>query len=162
MPHRAFDVNGLAGEVGHIGVPAALFEKYRLPLVTCGCGRKGCFETLVSGPGLTRLGESLVGRVSNSEEIAAGEGEFGSVRDTWLDLVGELLFIVQLNVDPDCIVIGGGLSNVSGLTERLAEALKRRTLPGLKTPQLRRALFGDASGVRGAAMLARIGVDGAQ
>jgi predicted NBD/HSP70 family sugar kinase/fructoselysine-6-P-deglycase FrlB-like protein len=151
--------NGLPGEVGHIALPAQLIAAHGLPVLPCGCGRAGCYETLASGPGLERLARHLAGVEAAPARIAAGaaagEADMAAVFAVWLDLLAELLHTVQLTVDPDCVVLGGGLSRIEGLPARLAEAFARRHLPGVRAPAIVAARHGDASGVRGAAMLAR-------
>ena len=75
---------------------------------------------------------------------------------TWADLAAEALEILQMTVDPQIVVLGGGLSQISGIVERLEAALPARLIPGTPQPILRVARHGDASGVRGAALLARM------
>ena len=76
------------------------------------------------------------------------------VLETWLDLLCELVHMVQLTIDPDCIVLGGGLSRIEGLAGILADRFDRHRLKGIDAPTFLAAEFGDSSGVRGAAMLA--------
>ncbi len=80
---------------------------------------------------------------------------FRSARDAWFDIVAELLLTIQLTADPDCVVLGGGLCHAPQIVERLTSALSSRLLGGVKAPVIAIAQHGDASGVRGAAMLAR-------
>lgn len=155
-------LNGLPGEVGHLGIPADLAARYDLPLMACGCGRIGCYETLVSGPGFARLALQLAKREVAPAEIVrladAGDPEMGQVLQIWLALVAELIHTIQLTIDADCVVLGGGLSNIPKLAARLATAFAGRHLPGVRAPVFATARFGDASGVRGAALLARAAV----
>ncbi|MEJ6782813.1 ROK family protein [Aminobacter sp. Piv2-1] len=157
-------LNGLPGEVGHFGLPAATVSRRKLPLVACGCGRVGCYETLVSGPGMSRLCEHMTGRAAKPEEIAAqaaaGDPAMGEVFDAWLDLLAELIHTIQLTVDADCVVLGGGLSRIEGVAGKLTGVFADHKLPGVRSPVFEVARFGDASGVRGAAMLARATVEG--
>lgn len=152
-------LNGLPGEVGHFGLPAERVARHGLPVLACGCGRSGCYETFVSGPGLTRLAAHVTGQAASPEQIASGDarGETAMrhVLDIWLDLLCELIHTIQLTVDADCIVFGGGLSRMPGLAERLAARFDAHKLPGVRSPQFRIAMHGDASGTRGAAILAR-------
>jgi len=152
-------LNGLPGEVGHIGLPAHLVATRNLPVLACGCGRAGCYETLVSGPGMSRLARHLAGVEATPERIAAGAaaGDAGMAAAfaLWLDLLAELLDTVQLTVDPDCVVLGGGLSRIEGLAGRVAEAFARHRMPHVRAPVIVVAKYGDSSGARGAAMLAR-------
>ena len=152
-------LNGLPGEVGHIGLPAHLVAARNLPVLACGCGRAGCYETLVSGPGMSRLARHLAGVEATPERIAAGaaagEADMAAAFALWLDLLAELLDTVQLTVDPDCVVLGGGLSRIEGLAGRVAEAFARHRMPHVRAPVIAVAKYGDSSGARGAAMLAR-------
>jgi tagatose-6-phosphate ketose/aldose isomerase len=152
-------LNGLPGEVGHVGLPADRVAHHGLPLVDCGCGRRGCYETYVSGPGLSRISAHVTGKPASADEIAAtaaaGDAEMQAVLDIWLDLLAELAHTIQLTVDADCLVLGGGLSLIEGLAEKLASAFEAHKLPGVRSPVFRVAQHGDASGTRGAAILAR-------
>ena len=151
--------SGLAGEVGHFGLPVHLVEEYRLPVLACGCGRRGCFETLVSGQGLVRLCQHMTGRPLEAQAIvagmAAGDAALARVFDCWLTLLAELVHTIHLVVDPDCVVLGGGLSLIEELPTRLSQQFARQQLPATLAPSIRRARFGDSSGVRGAAILAQ-------
>ncbi len=138
---------GAMGEVGHLPLPA----KLGLPLLPCGCGRTGCFETLASGPGMVKLGQHLQGAKRSPAEIAAENGE---VFAAWLEIVAALIASLQCTLDPDCIVLGGGLSNIDRLVERLAAALPPVLLKATTPPTILKAKFGDSSGTRGAALLA--------
>ena len=150
--------NGLPGEVGHIGLPAHHPALRALPALTCGCGRIGCFETLVSGPGMRALALHLTGTGTSPEEIAfgaaGGDPAMCLVFDTWLDVLCELVHTIQLTNDPDCIVLGGGLSRIAGIVGRLTDRFARHRLQGVEAPEFLAARFGDSSGVRGAAILA--------
>ena len=150
--------NDLPGEVGHIGIPAHHPALRDLPALTCGCGRIGCFESLVSGPGMQALSFHLTGTARSPQEIVlratAGDHAMRLVLETWLDLLCELVHMVQLTIDPDCIVLGGGLSRIEGLAGILADRFDRHRLKGIDAPTFLAAEFGDSSGVRGAAMLA--------
>ncbi|MCP1170638.1 ROK family protein [Limimaricola litoreus] len=148
-------LNGLPGEIGHVALPAHLVARHDLPLVVCGCGRTGCMETLVSGTGMARLAKALTGRERGGPEIAAApdEPENARILHVWSALAAELLHSLQLHIDPDCIVLGGGLSNIAGLESRLADALKAAALPSVRLPEIVKPAFGDSSGGRGAALL---------
>jgi predicted NBD/HSP70 family sugar kinase len=149
-------LNGLPGEVGHYSLPAHLVVAHRLPLVACGCGRIGCTETLISGTGMARLAQSVLGVDRAAPEIASAPDDPGNARvlTIWAELTAELIHTIQLHIDPDCIVLGGGLSNIAGLEVRLATALDRIALPSLRRPIILKPAFGDSSGARGAALLA--------
>lgn len=151
--------NGLPGEVGHTGISVNAAPGRSLPMRTCKCGRQGCYETLVSGPGMTAVAKSLYGLEMSPEEIAQkatmNEPLAKDVLTVWADVLCELLRNIQATVDPDCIVLGGGLSRIHGITELLIERMPAHMIGGSRHPSIRVARFGDSSGVRGAAMLAR-------
>lgn len=142
--------NGAIGEVGHLPIPAALAQTLDLPLLRCGCGRIGCFETLASGPGMVALGQSLTGRTQTPAEIAA---ENGPVFAAWLQIIAALVASLQCTLDPDCIVLGGGLSNISGVAEKISTASAPILFSGTLPPDILVAKYGDSSGTRGAALL---------
>ncbi len=150
--------NGLPGEVGHIGIPLSTAVSLKLPLLHCACGRDGCYETLISGPGMVALARHLAGIGVPAEQIAeqaeAGSAELRQVLDGWLELVCELLRTIQVTVDPDCIVLGGGLSRIKGVESKLSRQFLAHHVQGVRTPAILTAKYGDSSGVRGAAMLA--------
>jgi len=153
--------NGLPGEVGHFGIPAALANSLDLPCLACGCGRLGCYETLVSGPGMAALSHHLTGRNIRAEEIAAavldGDRDMEQVLDVWTKIVCELVHTIQLTIDPDCIVLGGGLSRIGGISARIQARYAAHRIDGVSGPDIVPAKFGDSSGVRGAALLAVAG-----
>lgn len=150
---------GINGEIGHVPISAAVTRAYDLPDVTCGCGRKNCLETWASGPGLMRLARHLGSGLGSPSEIVAAEkrGDLlaRQIMTAWLDIVCEALLVIQLAYDPDCVVLGGGLSRIDGVVDRLTEQFSSRCLPGSTPPEIRTAKFGDSSGTRGAAFLAK-------
>jgi fructokinase len=152
--------NGLAGEWGHNPLPWATAED---PQPGCYCGRRGCIETLVSGPGLAR-DHALVtgGRLDGPEIVAAaarGDAAAAATLERHASRLARALASVINLLDPDVIVLGGGLSRLPHLYERVP-ALWADWVFGagpaepVRTP-LRAARHGDASGVRGAAWLGR-------
>ena len=148
--------SGTGGEFGHFALPAAPILIHGLPVPACGCGRVGCTETLIAGPGLTRIALHLTGQPLTPPEIAARRNEPAVARvfAVWAELLAELLKTITLVIDPACIVLGGGLSQIAGLIPALDAALKATQLPGFTTPRLLLAEGGDASGARGAAYAA--------
>lgn len=146
---------GLAIEIGHLGLSGRALERHGLPLWRCGCGRRGCMENYVSGTGLANLAEWHLGERLPAEEIARAQTPGTErVMTIWEDLAGECLDAIQLLFDPDCIVIGGGLSRIAGVTERLSASLGQLRLGRARAPRITVALHGDSSGARGAALLA--------
>jgi len=149
-------MNDLPGEVGHIGI--AVNATPDLPVLPCKCGRRGCYETLVSGPGMSALARHLTGVDLPPDRIAAGaaagDGDLAAVLAAWADIACALLRTIQATVDPDCIVLGGGLSRIPGIETLLLERAPFHLIAGVRRPAVLVAKFGDSSGVRGAAMLA--------
>jgi len=150
--------NGLPGEVGHFGIPLELANSLNLPSLRCGCGRAGCYETLISGPGMSALSQHLTGIKIRPEQIVAaardGNEDMEGVLSAWLEIVCELIYTIQLTIDPDCVVLGGGLSRIDGIGTRLSESFVAHRIQGIGGPEIFPALYGDSSGVRGAALLA--------
>jgi len=143
------------GEFGHFPLAAAPVVRHTLPILTCGCGRQGCVETYLSAPGLARIAARLTGEDDGPETIVAERATtpaFARAWDIWLDLATEFLVTLCLTIDPQVIVIGGGLSRAPGLTEDLTRCLGKATLGGFPIPAIRLAEGGDASGARGAAL----------
>lgn len=151
--------NGLPGEVGHTGISVSAAPGRSFPVRVCKCGRQGCYETVVSGPGMMALAKALHGLEMTAEEIAeraaVNDPIASDVLTVWADVLCELLRSIQATVDPDCVVLGGGLSRMQGITELLVERMPAHMIGGTRHPVIRVARFGDSSGVRGAAMLAR-------
>ena len=140
---------GLAVEIGHVAASARALAAHGLPLFPCGCGRLGCAERYVSGTGLAAIAEARMGRRVPASEIR-DEGVLGA----WADVAGDMLAAIQLTLDPDVIVLGGGVSNMEGIEGRLTAALAGASLPSARPPRILRALHGDSSGARGAALMA--------
>lgn len=143
---------GIAVELGHCGMPARALARHGLALWPCGCGRQGCIESYVAGPGLARLAETM-GIPGGATALADAPGA-EAVLEIWADLAAEALEVLQMTLAPPVVVLGGGLSRMPGVLARLERALAPRLMAGVPPPALRLARFGDASGVRGAALLA--------
>jgi len=148
--------NDLPGELGHLGIPGRVAVESALPMLPCGCGRIGCYETLVSGPGLMRLASRHRGAGRSPEDIAqlarTGDEAMAATMREWLTLLAELIHTAQCTIDMDCVVLGGGLSQIPDVARMLADAYRGRQIAGRET-RFAVARFGDASGTRGAAML---------
>ena len=150
--------HGAAGEYGHIPMPANLIEKYDLPARDCLCGAAGCAEQTLSGPALLRAGRRL-GATGNSvqrllQDARAGDPAAQRVLDAYIDCLGYFVSRLTLLFDPHTIALGGGLSNVAELYDRLPAAVEAYLFDGLKAPVIAPPKFGATSGVRGAAILA--------
>jgi N-acetylglucosamine kinase len=148
---------GVGGEFGHFTASAHLIGAHDLPLIRCGCGRMGCTETLVSGPGLTRLARRFVGQDLTPTQLAEAKSinvMAAQAWSVWCELLADLLITLVFTTDPAVIVIGGGLSKIPDLTRDVVVALRAAQLPGFAIPELLIAQGGDASGARGAAYAA--------
>jgi fructokinase len=148
--------NGVSGEWGHNPLPWATPDELPGPL--CFCGQHGCLETWISGTGLARDHQQVTGnRLTGPEIVAAAEGGDATAEASIArleDRIGRALALVVNLLDPDMIVIGGGLSKLDRLYVHLPTMIARHLFGGgeLATPVLK-AKHGDASGVRGAAWL---------
>lgn len=150
---------GLAGEYGHLPLPASIQQKYGLPIHKCGCGLMGCFETYVAGPHLVALAAHFDLKVDNASALVAAwraeTPEALRTRSAFLDILGAAFANVVKLCDPGIIVMGGGVSLIPEVIDLLPQAIGQHLFPGFPPPPVVPALFGDASGVRGAALLAR-------
>jgi len=151
--------NGIAGEWGHNPLPWPTADESPGP--SCYCGKSGCIETFLSGPGMQRDHERRGGRREPAPAIVAQAGAGDPVAMQTLDryegrMARALAAVINV-LDPDVIVLGGGMSNI----ERLYENVPRRWrdsvfsagADAIVRTRLVRARHGDASGVRGAAWL---------
>jgi fructokinase len=147
--------NVAAGEVGHIPLPWLQPEDY--PLRPCYCGQVGCAEQYVSGTGLARDYRAATGASLGGQEIAAraaaGEAEAAAAMERLHERFARILSVIVNILDPDVIVLGGGLSAVPSLCESVAGRVPRYTFARDISVRLVPALHGEASGVRGAARL---------
>jgi fructokinase len=161
--------NGLAGEWGHNPLPWADDEPAGGPTAPrwpCYCGRAGCIETLLSGPGLARdhahvnAGAALTA-VQVAEAAAAGQPAAQATLERHAHRLARALAAVINLLDPDVIVLAGGLSQLDGLTGRVTARWSRWVFGASASEPVRtrlvRSRHGDASGVRGAAWLGRAG-----
>jgi fructokinase len=145
--------HGVGGEWGHIPLPApSAWEVENAP--ACYCGKRGCMETWCSGPGLAADFRRATGREATTEQIAASDGaEEVATMDRYVDRLARGLATMVNILDPDVIVLGGGVSNIARLYGDLPPLVERYgfTLGG--PPKIVRNMHGDSSGVRGAAWL---------
>lgn len=148
--------NGLAGEWGHTPLPWP--QEDEIPGPACYCGRSGCLETWISGTGFERDYARVTGHALRGREILAhmrqGDGPATEVFSRLRDRIARGLAVIVDILDPDMIVLGGGLSNVDELYgHELDRLLAQYTFGGgTRTPILKNH-NGDSSGVRGAAWL---------
>lgn len=147
--------HGLAGEIGHMPLPSPTADE--LPAPPCWCGLEGCFEAWVSGTGFRRSFKAQTGRDLEPPAIVAaalaGDEAAGLALAQYRDRLARGLAVVANLIDPDVIVLGGGMSNVEAIYEGLAEAVRARTFSRAWNGDVVQARWGDSSGVRGAALL---------
>lgn len=147
--------NGIAGEWGHNPLPWPRPEE--LPGPPCYCGRNGCIETWVSGPGLEADYERTTATRVPARQIGglAAEGNPIAQRclDSYVDRLARSLAHIINILDPEAIVLGGGVSNIDLLYNRVPAAWGPYIFSNDVRTLLKRAVHGDSSGVRGAAWL---------
>ncbi|MBF0588962.1 MAG: ROK family protein [Magnetococcales bacterium] len=147
--------NGIAGEWGHNPMPWPTAEE--LPGPACYCGKRGCVETFLSGPGLAAdhlrvWGEEVTPRgLVQQSEAGAVQAE-ATLRQYEARLARALAGVINL-LDPHVVVLGGGLSNLERLYGRVPEMWGRHVFSDRVETRLVKAKYGDSSGVRGAAWL---------
>lgn len=150
---RALDgPNGIAGEWGHNPLPGD--EPFQ---PSCYCGRKGCIETFLSGPGLAADHHRHTGTRLSAEAIGIGSMAGDAACEATLQryetrLARALAGVVNI-LDPDVVVLGGGLSNLSRLYANVPRLWGEHVFSDRVATRLLRNRHGDSSGVRGAAAL---------
>jgi predicted NBD/HSP70 family sugar kinase len=149
-------INGIAGEWGHNPLPWP--EDDERPGAPCYCGRSGCIETFLSGPGLAADHARSGGASLPADAIVAAAAQSDAACERTLQryegrLARSLAHVVNI-VDPDVVVLGGGLSNVERVYRNVPALLSRWVFSDRVDTRLVRNLHGDSSGVRGAAWLA--------
>jgi len=147
--------NAIGGEWGHNPMPWP--EHSEWPGPPCYCGRTGCIETFLSGPGMSRDHREATGDTVDAIEIAAraekGDADADATVERYAGRMARGLAEIINVVDPDVIVLGGGLSNIAQLYERVPHLWVPYVFSDRIATKLVRAKFGDSSGVRGAAWL---------
>jgi fructokinase len=147
--------NRVAGEWGHNPIPAPRDGEWPGP--ACYCGRTGCIETFLSGPALAREYVCEGGDSVTAEEIAAraaaGETRAERCLARYEERMARALGSIINVIDPDVIVLGGGLSNIERLYRTVPSLWAPYVFSDVVTTRLMRAAHGDSSGVRGAAWL---------
>jgi fructokinase len=147
--------NGVAGEWGHNPLPWPRPEEYPGP--ECYCGKRGCMEMWVSGTGIALDYRTVTGKMLTTQEIVsqfeAGDREATAAMERFEDRLSRGLAQVINILDPDVIVIGGGVSRVKHIYQGLPRKLKKYVFGGEASTPVLPAMYGDSSGVRGAAWL---------
>lgn len=147
--------NSVAGEWAHNPLPWP--GSGEIPGPACYCGKRGCLETYISGPGLCRDHAEDTGKQLTDKAIIAaaeaGETEALAAYERYVDRLARGLATTINMLDPEVIVIGGGMSNIARLYEDLPGLVEGYVFSDTFVTPIRRAKHGDSSGVRGAAWL---------
>lgn len=151
--------NAIAGEWGHNPLPWPRADE--LPGPACYCGKHGCIETFLSGPGLALDFQQVTGQQLSAATIAAraaqGETMAQAALRRYADRLARSLASVINVLDPEVIVLGGGMSNIATLYDNVPALWGRYVFSDRVDTRLLPARYGDASGVRGAAWLWPVG-----
>ncbi|MSQ65166.1 MAG: ROK family protein [Limnohabitans sp.] len=149
--------HAIAGEWGHNPLPWPTADELQVP--PCWCGQTGCHETWLSGPAFAQDHLRHTGQTMHAPDIvhAMREGDdlASASFDRYVNRLGRALAQVINLLDPDAVVLGGGMSNVQELYPRLGGIIARYSFGVKAFTPVRRAVHGDSSGVRGAAWLCR-------
>lgn len=149
--------NGIAGEWGHNPMPWPTPDEWPGP--PCYCGRTGCIETFLSGPGFPRDFPGSAATPLTASDIVARAQARDGVASAWVDrycdrMARALASVINV-VDPHVIVLGGGMSNIARLYEEVPARWGRYVFSDRVDTRLVPPVHGDSSGVRGAAWLGR-------
>jgi fructokinase len=148
--------NQIAGEWGHNPLPW-MTEEERAAAPVCYCGKVGCIETFLSGPGFERDCALHSGTQRSSHEIvraaAAGDAQATEALRRYEQRLARALASVINVLDPDAIVLGGGMSNLPDLPSAVSALLPRYVFSDTVLTKVLLNVHGDSSGVRGAAWL---------
>lgn len=146
--------NAICGEWGHNPLPWPQLNEVLLP---CYCGKQGCIETFLSGPGFTLHTNKRSNKNRTAEQwhqaLLAGDQQAITAFDIYARQLAKSLASVINIIDPEVIVLGGGMSNIDYLYSRVPEVLPEYVFSDQVLTRLIKAEHGDSSGVRGAAFL---------
>lgn len=147
--------NASAGEWGHNCLPWPNATEFPAPI--CPCGKPGCIELYLSGPGMSRDHEEVTGQPLSAPQIVAGaeQGDPACVAtfDRYVDRLARAMGSLINFLDPNVIVVGGGLSHITSLFQLVPARWSRYTSGARNGTRFVRNKHGDSSGVRGAARL---------
>jgi fructokinase len=147
--------SAIAGEWGHNPLPR--MTDGERPGPRCYCGRDGCVETFLSGPSLARDHREATGETRTAAEIAAaaeaGDATAAATVERYVERLARALAGVVNILDPEVIVLGGGVSNIARIYRRLPELMRQHVFSDALAVRIVPPKHGDASGVRGAAWL---------
>lgn len=156
-------VNAIAGEWGHNPLPSFsqrepdLEAKTKTKAIKCYCGKYDCIETFLSGPGMLQRFKALGGTANAPQEIIAQANTGSEMAELFMqqyeDWMAKGLASIINVLDPDAIVLGGGLSNIDRLYQNVPKLWPKYVFSDQVSTQLLKAKYGDSSGVRGAAWL---------
>ncbi|MGD2131867.1 MAG: ROK family protein [Maricaulaceae bacterium] len=145
----------IAGEWGHTPLPWLQPDEFPGP--TCWCGKAGCIETFLCGPALSASYEAICGAKVDGQELAArahaGEPAARTALELYVHRLARALAGVINLLDPNVIVLGGGVSNIAGLAEAVQAQLGEHVFSDVVRTRVVKNRHGDSSGVRGAAWL---------
>jgi fructokinase len=145
--------NRVAGEWGHIPLPWPSVQEIPGPL--CWCGQHGCLERFICGPALAMDADGPRAHDASGlpARAAAGDTQAQAALARHVDRMGRGLSVIVNLLDPDVIVLGGGLSNMEHLYGELPKVMKRHVFSDFVSTPVVKNLHGDSSGVRGAAWM---------
>jgi fructokinase len=145
--------HGIGGEWGHIPLPAPTMEE-AATAPPCYCGKRGCVEAWCSGPALAHDFQRVTSRQASAEQIATSDGpEERAAIGRLIDRFARAMATMANILDPDVIVMGGGLSNIDRLYVELPPLVEKYGFNLGAPPRIVKNIHGDSSGVRGAAWL---------
>ncbi|PKF49465.1 N-acetylglucosamine kinase [Enterovibrio nigricans] len=151
--------NNVAGELGHIRMPIDAWLQLgdNAPIFDCGCEKKGCIDNYLSGRGFEMLYTHFNGENKKAIEIITAfyDGEETATKfvDNYLEMLAMVFGGLFTGIDPDVVVLGGGLSNFEHIYEEMPKRVPKYLLSIANPPKIIKAKHGDSGGVRGAAFL---------
>ena len=147
--------NAIAGEWGHNPLPWPRAGEWPGP--PCYCGKSACVETFLSGPGMARDFREATGEETTAPDVVAraerGEAAAAAALERYEDRMARALAVVLNVLDPDVVVLGGGMSQIARLYDRVPRLWQEWAFSDRVDTPLRPPVHGDSSGVRGAAWL---------
>ncbi|AUW37896.1 N-acetylglucosamine kinase [Grimontia hollisae] len=151
--------NNVAGELGHMRMPidAWLYLGENAPIFDCGCDKKGCIDNYLSGRGFEMLYTHFYGEEKKAIDIIhafnAGESKASEFVDKYIEMLAMVFAGLFTGIDPDVVVLGGGLSNFDYIYDEMPKRVPKYLLSVANVPKIIKAKHGDSGGVRGAAFL---------
>ena len=148
--------NNICGEWGHVTLPNRSDDEKKF-VKDCYCGKNGCMETYISGPGFASTFNLRFDKNYDSHKILEGfknkDLECISALEQYVDHLARGLSLVCNILDPDVIVLGGGMSNIDSIYQNIDASLKKYVFTDTLHTKVVKNIHGDSSGVRGAAWL---------